>query len=346
MGSSAPRPHGRRAGAGGLDHRPAHALLLGPARPRLRGRQGLRPRGATPPSAARCSSAASTCRRRSSRPGSRRWPTATRTSTARSRPRREALRAHERPRRDRRRRRPRRSRRAARRPPARCASVPIARRAPLRAGGRVRGLCAALRHPARVRGAGRRPAAAWPEMPCTRSGLPAWRRPGTWRPCAELSRPDLALGPGPAGPRAEPRASGTRGSAPRGGLSAPPSARAIGSGRLWCRRAPIVPLSHQLALAFVRPESVLTRGRPTQVRKKSRYTEGRDIAGAFEGETMTRRRLMAAAPLAAGGIAIAAFALPALGFALGPVFEDTTPDELAGRRARGGLQRPRPTCRA
>jgi menaquinol-cytochrome c reductase iron-sulfur subunit len=55
--------------------------------------------------------------------------------------------------------------------------------------------------------------------------------------------------------------------------------------------------------------------------KKSRYTEGRGIAGAFEGETVTRRRFMEGGALAAGGIASAAFALPALGFALGPVFE-------------------------
>ena len=59
--------------------------------------------------------------------------------------------------------------------------------------------------------------------------------------------------------------------------------------------------------------------------KKSRYTEGRGIAGAFEGETVTRRRFMEGTALAAGGIASAAFALPALGFALGPIFEDTTP---------------------
>jgi menaquinol-cytochrome c reductase iron-sulfur subunit len=60
--------------------------------------------------------------------------------------------------------------------------------------------------------------------------------------------------------------------------------------------------------------------------KRSRYTEGRGIAGAFEGETVTRRRLMEGTALAAGGIATAAFALPGLGFALGPVFEDTSPD--------------------
>jgi menaquinol-cytochrome c reductase iron-sulfur subunit len=60
-------------------------------------------------------------------------------------------------------------------------------------------------------------------------------------------------------------------------------------------------------------------------KRKSRYTEDRGIAGAFSGETVTRRRMMEGTALAAGGIATAAFALPGLGFALGPVFEDTTP---------------------
>jgi menaquinol-cytochrome c reductase iron-sulfur subunit len=47
------------------------------------------------------------------------------------------------------------------------------------------------------------------------------------------------------------------------------------------------------------------------------------IPGAFEGETVTRRRLMTGGAHAAGAIAAAAFTLPALGFALGPVFERT-----------------------
>jgi menaquinol-cytochrome c reductase iron-sulfur subunit len=59
--------------------------------------------------------------------------------------------------------------------------------------------------------------------------------------------------------------------------------------------------------------------------KKSRYTAGRGTAGAFEGETVTRRRFMEGTALAAGGVATAAIALPTLGFALGPVFEDTIP---------------------
>jgi menaquinol-cytochrome c reductase iron-sulfur subunit len=63
---------------------------------------------------------------------------------------------------------------------------------------------------------------------------------------------------------------------------------------------------------------------PKNPQRKSRYTEGRGIAGAFEGETITRRRLMEGGALAVGGVATMAFGLPALGFALGPVFEDTS----------------------
>ena len=54
---------------------------------------------------------------------------------------------------------------------------------------------------------------------------------------------------------------------------------------------------------------------------KSKYTLDRDIPGAFEGETITRRRLMVGAANGAGGVAAAAFTLPALAFALAPVFK-------------------------
>jgi Rieske Fe-S protein len=54
---------------------------------------------------------------------------------------------------------------------------------------------------------------------------------------------------------------------------------------------------------------------------KSKYTEGRQIPGAFEGETVTRRRFMVGSAHTLGGIAASAFALPALAFAIGPVFE-------------------------
>jgi menaquinol-cytochrome c reductase iron-sulfur subunit len=63
---------------------------------------------------------------------------------------------------------------------------------------------------------------------------------------------------------------------------------------------------------------------PPKFDEKSRYTEDRGIAGAFPGETVTRRRLMEGTALAVGGIASAAFVLPSLGFALGPIFEDVS----------------------
>jgi Rieske Fe-S protein len=44
------------------------------------------------------------------------------------------------------------------------------------------------------------------------------------------------------------------------------------------------------------------------------------MPGAFEGETVTRRRFMTGVTHGAGGIAAAAFTLPVLGFALGPIF--------------------------
>ena len=53
---------------------------------------------------------------------------------------------------------------------------------------------------------------------------------------------------------------------------------------------------------------------------KSKYTVDRQMPGAFEGETVTRRRFMNLGAQGAGIVATAAFALPALGFALGPIF--------------------------
>jgi Rieske Fe-S protein len=44
------------------------------------------------------------------------------------------------------------------------------------------------------------------------------------------------------------------------------------------------------------------------------------MPGAFEGETVTRRMFMNVTAQTAGGIAAAAFSLPALAFALGPLF--------------------------
>ena len=85
------RARGGRGGERGGGARPPDALLLTRAAARLRGRQALRPRRARGLLPRRCSTAASTCRPRSSRPGSRRWPTATRTSSRPCRAAREVL---------------------------------------------------------------------------------------------------------------------------------------------------------------------------------------------------------------------------------------------------------------
>src|SRR5438270_10765270 len=44
------------------------------------------------------------------------------------------------------------------------------------------------------------------------------------------------------------------------------------------------------------------------------------MPGAFEGETITRRRFMNVSAQGAGIMTAAAFTLPALGFAIGPLF--------------------------
>lgn len=58
---------------------------------------------------------------------------------------------------------------------------------------------------------------------------------------------------------------------------------------------------------------------------KSPYTADRGIPGAFEGETVTRRRFMVGSAHATGIIAVSAVVLPAIGFAAGPMFEDRNP---------------------
>jgi quinol---cytochrome c reductase iron-sulfur subunit, bacillus type len=54
---------------------------------------------------------------------------------------------------------------------------------------------------------------------------------------------------------------------------------------------------------------------------KSKYTEGRNMPGSYEGETVTRRRFMNLTANGAGAVAVAAFTLPALGFAIAPIFK-------------------------
>jgi menaquinol-cytochrome c reductase iron-sulfur subunit len=55
---------------------------------------------------------------------------------------------------------------------------------------------------------------------------------------------------------------------------------------------------------------------------KSKYTADRLMPGAFEGETVTRRRFMTLTAHGAGAVAAASFTLPALAFAIGsPLFD-------------------------
>ncbi len=54
---------------------------------------------------------------------------------------------------------------------------------------------------------------------------------------------------------------------------------------------------------------------------QSKYTLDLGMPGAFEGETITRRRFMTGTAHSAGAVAAASFALPALGFAFGPIFK-------------------------
>ena len=58
---------------------------------------------------------------------------------------------------------------------------------------------------------------------------------------------------------------------------------------------------------------------------KSKYTADRGIPGAFEGETVTRRRMMTLVAHGAGATAVAAFTLPALGFAVGSAIFERPP---------------------
>ena len=61
---------------------------------------------------------------------------------------------------------------------------------------------------------------------------------------------------------------------------------------------------------------------PERKPAKPKTTIERQIPGGFEGETVTRRRFMVGAAHTGGAVATAAIVLPALGFALGPIFEE------------------------
>jgi menaquinol-cytochrome c reductase iron-sulfur subunit len=56
-------------------------------------------------------------------------------------------------------------------------------------------------------------------------------------------------------------------------------------------------------------------------RDRSKHTAELQLAGSFEGETVTRRRFIATTAYAAGAIAATAITLPVVGFAVAPVFD-------------------------
>jgi Rieske Fe-S protein len=64
---------------------------------------------------------------------------------------------------------------------------------------------------------------------------------------------------------------------------------------------------------------------PPKREPKSKYTADRGIPGAFEGETVTRRRLMTLTVHGAGAAAVMGFTLPALGFATGSALFERPP---------------------
>jgi menaquinol-cytochrome c reductase iron-sulfur subunit len=71
---------------------------------------------------------------------------------------------------------------------------------------------------------------------------------------------------------------------------------------------------------------------PSSSWRTARRTADRQIPGAFEGETITRRRFMTVTSQGAGAVAAGAFLLPALGFAIGPIFKKTEhPWETVGQ---------------
>ena len=93
--------------------------------------------------------------------------------------------------------------------------------------------------------------------------------------------------------------------------------------------------SHAWLEAGERRRNVVDPPKPT----RSALHRGPRHRWRLRGRDGTRRRFMEGTALAAGGIATAAFTLPALGFAIGPMLEDTSRENWAVRRPRGGLQR-------
>lgn len=69
-----------------------------------------------------------------------------------------------------------------------------------------------------------------------------------------------------------------------------------------------------------------------KTKKSTQSTEELGYPGAFEGETVSRRNFMNFVAQGAGGIAVAAIGLPALGFAIGPIFKrNSWPWQIIGK---------------
>src|SRR6478672_11168847 len=64
--------------------------------------------------------------------------------------------------------------------------------------------------------------------------------------------------------------------------------------------------------------------KPDKPDAPSKYTSDRGMPGAFEGETVSRRRFMGVTVQVAGIVGTSAVLLPAVGFAVGPMFESPT----------------------
>ena len=240
---------------------------------------------------------------------------------------------------------PRRSRRSAERaarrsrsprcaePTAACspARPPSRRRRRRRARRRRGGRRAAARPRGRVRAAGRgdprglpahygdgrvscapttRTSRCSPATASTRSGWSAWPRSATSRPSpswptSSRLRAGARRGPprdGRGGVGSRSRARRRRG---RRRVTRPTKRLARGA----ASRAPSWPPRSRSDELFF---AVLTgcRGRPSARRPSRKYTADRNIPGAFEGETVTRRRFMVGTAHAAGAVAALGFMLP------------------------------------
>ena len=241
-------------------------------------------------------------------------------------------------------------------PPARRATLG-ARRRPARAAGRGRlraarrgdrrGLPASTTATAASCARRTRTSRCWPATASTRWASRGWPSSATSQAVAELADV-ISLAPRPR-PRATPSAPPPPGSRARRrrARGRPSSSSQGGRARRRGRRrgalraaAPAGAAAHAGAQRLRRrPPAILFPPPMADGRNepKSKYTLDRGMPGAFEGETVTRRRFMNLTAQGAGAVAVAAFALPALGFAAGSALFERPPVHLAGDRPAGRL---------